>query len=52
MKREGIGSYLNIYIPRHIVDEFRAHCKRNGLVMSVTVTNMIKEYLDKQVYRG
>lgn len=39
-------SYLNVYIPKHIVDQFRMHCASRGLVMSSTVAILIEKYLE------
>lgn len=51
-KREGKAGYLNIYMPGHIADQFKAHCNKNGLIISATVTILIKEYLERQGCRG
>lgn len=40
-----VRSYLTIYIPKHIVEEFRSHCASKGLVMSSTIAILIEEYL-------
>lgn len=52
MKRTCSAAYLNIYLPKYIADDFRSHCNKNGLIMSATVTILIKEFLEKAKRNG
>jgi len=47
MKKTEEAGYMNFYLPLSVLNAFREHCKKNGLVMGATVCMMIKEYLEK-----
>jgi predicted DNA binding CopG/RHH family protein len=37
--------YLNVYIPSHVIERFKAHCLKNGLTLSGTIGHLVEKYL-------